>query len=185
MSTAPSGVDTQILSVLTKHTDVSCNREKVELCLTEGEAMIVRRETQTDRTKEHKLLEAMAGHLECNFKQNPNTHKYSIDGWFYSKTENPAKGLMLGWAECKWYTGKAHCFLNVAKYSELMNLSLHSGLPSYFIVREPGRWGYINLTYELGTMCVHEGGTPAGREPNEDDIEPLIKLDSDSIRWML
>jgi hypothetical protein len=151
--------------------------------------MIHKRETEADRSKELKLLRVMADHLQCNYKQNPNTYKYAIDGWFYSKTDNPQKGLMMGWAECKWYSAKAHCFLNVAKYSELMGLSRCSVLPSYFVVREPGRWGYLELHdgfNQLGeVICVHEGGTPKGREPNEDDIEPLIKLNSDLIKWML
>jgi len=149
--------------------------------------MIQMRETQRDRHKENKLLYAMASHLGCQYKQSPNINKYRIDGWFYN---NGISGNeMMGWAECKWYGDgkKAYCALNVPKYGELINLSKLTLLPSYFIFREEGRFGYI-IVHD-GTMhrakfkVMQAGGTAKGRTPNADDIEPLIMFDKSEIKW--
>ena len=151
------------------------------------EAMIIKRETPDDRKREERLLQVMAKHLGLSYKQNPNTNKYRIDGWFYHD-QGSGKGLLAGWAECKWYTGKPHLFLNVPKYMELINLAESSGVPSYFIFRKEGAWGYAVLhdgyKRSAQVMGVIDGGTPFGREPNEDDIEPLMVVISDSVRWM-
>jgi hypothetical protein len=77
--------------------------------------------------------------------------------------------------------------LNVPKYAELINLSEMTGLPSYFVFREQGKWGYIVLhtgSNKAATFSVIQtGGTPKGRTPNPDDIEPLIKFDKSCIQW--
>lgn len=147
------------------------------------------RETVEDRAREARLLGAMAKHLCCSFTQCQNLTKYRIDGWFYlPRSEGDLRGEILGWAECKWYgDGKsAFCALNVPKYDELIRLSSLTGKPSYFIFREQGRWGYIVVQDgDLKTpfKLVQTGGTPKGREPNPDDIEPLIMFDKDYIYW--
>ena len=151
--------------------------------------MINMRETPTDRVKEKKLLSAMASTLNCQYSQSPNLKKYRIDGWFHDGKDSTSKGKMLGWAECKWYgDGKtAFCALNVPKYMELVQLSLITMLPSYFIFREDGRFGY--LVVHDGIMprakfdVMQDGGTAKGRTPNPDDIEPLIKFHKKHIVW--
>ena len=45
--------------------------------------MIIKRETPDDRKREERLLQVMAKHLGLSYKQNPNTNKYRLDGWFY------------------------------------------------------------------------------------------------------
>ena len=150
--------------------------------------MIIKRETPDDRKREERLLQVMAEHLGFSYKQNPNTNKYKIDGWFYHD-QGGGKGLLAGWAECKWYTGKPHLFLNVPKYMELIDLARVSGVPSYFIVRKKSSWGYAVLhdghSISAKVFPVVDGGTPPGREPNEDDIEPLIMVVEESVRWMM
>ena len=148
------------------------------------------RETAQDKVREEKLLRIMSEHLGCHYWQNPNLIKYRLDGWFYKpKFEGDNKGSMVGCAECKWYgDGKtAFCALNVPKYAELINLSEMTGLPSYFVFREQGKWGYIVLhtgSNKAATFSVIQtGGTPKGRTPNPDDIEPLIKFDKSCIQW--
>jgi hypothetical protein len=148
----------------------------------------MKRETPDDRKREERLLQVMADHLGLSYKQNPNTNKYKIDGWFLHD-QGYGKGLLAGWAECKWYTGKPHLFLNVPKYMELIDLARVSGVPSYFIVRKESSWGYAVLHdgYSLSAKVfpVVDGGTPPGREPNEDDIEPLIMIFEEHVRWMM
>jgi hypothetical protein len=150
------------------------------------------RETAQDRTREKKLLRIMSEHLGCSFWQNPNLVKYRLDGWFYNESYNGScKGDMIGWAECKWYGDNktAFCALNVPKYMELINISSLTKLPSYFIFREQGRWGYLILHNGVQTIAeftvVQTGGTPKGRPPNPDDIEPLIKFDKSYVQWQL
>ena len=151
--------------------------------------MIERRETEMDRRKEAKLLAAMAQNLGCQYNQNPNTHKYKIDGWFYQPSQHdPDKGKIVGWAECKWYNKKAHFYINPPKYAELIQLCQITKLSGYFIFRESGRWGYMILHDGINPVArfqtVLAGGTPPNRAPNDDDIEPLLKLNEQEAIWV-
>ena len=136
------------------------------------------RETSSDRSREQRLLAAMAKRLGCQYKQSPNLKKYRLDGWFHNGQDCDSRGEMIGWAECKWYgDGKtAFCALNVPKYAELINLSEMTGLPSYFVFREQGKWGYIVLhtsSNKAATFSVIQtGGTAAA---------PTITIGSDVV----
>lgn len=151
--------------------------------------MITMRETKADKSHEERLLIAMARHLGCTHKQSPNLKKYRLDGWFHNGAEPDSRGDMLGWAECKWYgdNKKAFCALNVPKYMEMVNLSQTTMLPSYFIFRENNRFGYIvvhdGLMHRAKFKVSQAGGTAKGRQPNPDDIEPLIMFDKSEIIW--
>jgi len=146
--------------------------------------MIQKRETKIDLKKQTRLLEVFSNHLNVEFNQFSSfSKKYRIDGYFYDKkTKN-----ITAWVECKWYNNKAHCFLNVPKFEELISLSRVTNLPSYLLFREYEKWGYILLHDGKKVVCSYNtkllGGTPKGRVPNDDDIEPLITLSRDNIIW--
>ena len=146
--------------------------------------MIQKRETKEDLKKQRRLLEVFSNLCEVDFNQFPSfSKKYRIDGYLYDKR---TKDIISG-VECKWYNGKAHCFLNVPKFQELVSLSSISGLPSYLLFREYDKWGYILIHDGKQIVCNYSvkllGGTPNGRVPNEDDIEPLIALNKKDIVW--
>ena len=88
---------------------------------------------------------------------------------------------------CKLYNNNAHCYLNVPKFKELIDLSETTLLPSYFLFREYDRWGYIMIHDGFNIVCKYNtkltGGTPNGREANPDDIEPIIVLNKENIIW--
>jgi len=146
--------------------------------------MIHKRETKTDLIKQKRLFEVFSKHLSSSYNQfSSSSKKYRIDGYCY----NPVDTNIICWVECKWYNKKAHCFLNVPKFKELITLSETTLLPSYLLFREYKRWGYIPLHNGRNIVCDYKvklaGGTPEGRVPNDDDIEPLISLSRDNIVW--
>lgn len=142
------------------------------------------RETKQDKRNELKLIKAFANLTSLNYQQNMTHTKYRIDGWLYDNNKS-----VKAWLECKWYgdNKKAYLAMNPPKFKELVLLSMITGVKSYFIIREHGRWGYIKIhsgneiTAKYSTVIA--GGTPKGRKPNPDDIEPLIKFDYSQVRW--
>jgi hypothetical protein len=142
------------------------------------------RETPQDKQRELKLIRAFAKLLNLNYQQNMTHTKYRIDGWLYDNKKN-----VKAWLECKWYGDgkKAYLAMNPPKFNELIQLSIITNIKSYFIVREQGRWGYIQLHSGKETTAKYQiiiaGGTPNGRKPNPDDIEPLVKFDYHQVQW--
>tara|TARA_R110002074_G_scaffold299362_4_gene470878 strand:+ start:221 stop:667 length:447 start_codon:yes stop_codon:yes gene_type:complete len=146
--------------------------------------MIQKRETKDDLIKQTRLLEVFSKQLNLQFNQFSSfSKKYRIDGYCY---DIHSKNISC-WVECKWYSNKAHCFINVPKFNELISLSKSTSLPSYLLFREYNRWGYILLHDGRNIVCNYEiklmGGTPNGRIANDDDIEPLIILSRENIVW--
>lgn len=144
--------------------------------------MIRFRETQEDLLRQKRLFEVFSKRLNVKYKQfSSHSKKYRIDGFCYKNNS------IYSWVECKWYSKKAHCYLNIPKFKELIQLSDITLLPSYFLFREYDKWGYILLHDGKNIVCNYTvklaGGTPEGRAPNEDDIEPLIVLDKKNIVW--
>lgn len=144
--------------------------------------MIQKRETKEDLVKQKRLLEVFSKHIKSDFNQfNSFSKKYRIDGYCYRDKD------ITCWVECKWYNKNAHCFLNVPKFNELIQLSKNTMLPSYLVFREYDRWGYILLHDGNNIVCNYTtkliGGTPKGRIVNDDDIEPLIVLNKNNIEW--
>ena len=136
------------------------------------------RETEEDKRKQRRLFEVFAKHKGMNFKEfSPKSGKYRIDGFLYNHNNT-----ITAWVECKWYNGKAHLYLNVAKYNELISLSNISDAPSYLLFREGNRWGFVKIG-DCGGKIKLAGGTPKGRKPNKDDVEPLVCLDREDIIW--
>jgi|TARA_R110000803_G_scaffold195240_1_gene258430 hypothetical protein len=146
------------------------------------------RETEDDLKHEGTLAKAMASLLFCTASK---AHaKYRIDGWFHQGNE------LKGFFECKWYTDnkKAFAMLNIPKFKELIDLSEITKKSSFLLVREKlkkdvgGRWGYIELHNGKEVCCKYEckiaGGTPPGRKPLPDDVEPLIVFDYKEINWV-
>ena len=95
--------------------------------------------------------------------------------------------MVVGWVEAKWYTGKAHLYLNVPKFDELVRLAEISKAPSFLVFREGDRWGYVRVHDGEKIVCEYivklAGGTPKGRVKNDDDIEPLVVISRKSITW--
>ena len=146
--------------------------------------MIQKRETKEDLNKQRRLLEVFSKLCGFDFNQFSSfSKKYRIDGYLYDKRTKD----IVSWVECKWYSGKAHCFLNVPKFKELVSLSQLTELPSYLLFRENKKWGYILIHDGKQIACNYSvkllGGTPEGRVPNEDDIEPLVVLNKKNIMW--
>jgi len=151
--------------------------------ITEFQEMNVLRETKKDRVKQTRLLDVFSSKLDCAYGQFKSTsNKYRIDGYLYDDDKN-----IKAWVECKWYNKKAHLFINPPKFIELTNLSEKTKLPSYFLFREGDFWGYILIHDGNEIVCNYTvrlcGGTPQGREVNDDDVEPLIVLAHDDIIW--
>jgi hypothetical protein len=142
------------------------------------------RETKQDKQKELKLIKAFANLTSLNYQQNMTHTKYRIDGWLYDNDKT-----VKAWLECKWYgeNKKAYLAMNPPKFNELVMLSKTTGIKSYFIIREHGRWGYIQIhsgdKITAKYSVVIAGGTPKGRIANPDDIEPLIRFDYSQVRW--
>ena len=145
------------------------------------------RETKEDLKHEGMLANTMA---EILYAKASKAHaKYRIDGWFHQNKN------LIGWFECKWYSQghKAFAMLNVPKFKELVDLAELTGKPSYFLMREkqgpdvPGRMGYILIHDGKKIQCQYEckiaGGTPPGRKPLPDDVEPLIIFSYSEIVW--
>ena len=144
--------------------------------------MARKRETKQDLIKQKRLFEVFSKHMGLKFNQFSSfSGKYRIDGYCYYG-EN-----ISCWVECKWYNNKAHCFLNIPKFKELILFSKLTLLPSYLLFREYRKWGYILLHDGKSIVCDYKiklmGGTPEGRKPNDDDIEPLIILNRANIVW--
>lgn len=138
----------------------------------------VRGETSTSRSQEATLLNALARHLGLQYKQFPKcSGKYRIDGCLVDV------GMRIGaWAEAKWYpTRNPYLAMNVPKYLELLALSERFSVPAYFVFRIPGEWGYCSV--EDIKEIKWAGGTPAHREANDDDFEPLVFFDKTKVKW--
>ena len=144
-----------------------------------------RGETPLSRKRELKLIRAIAGYMGVDYGQvPPDSGKYLIDGWLHKN------GRVVAWLECKWTSDGSRCFahLNAPKFAELCLLAALYKCHSYYIVREEGKWGYAII--HDGSRCMFDrevritGGTPAHRPPNDDDIEPCVKIPKSEITWV-
>lgn len=148
--------------------------------------MRVRGENSETLQKEKQLLKTLASNLNYRSYQTPkNSAKYLFDGFLYDN-ENYISGIV----EAKWYgdNKNAFCWMNVAKFNQMISISEKLLIPSLFVYRETGRCGFIEfhngrgLTFEpFAKLC---GGTPDHREPNDDDVEPLIQLAKQKTIWI-
>jgi len=143
------------------------------------------RETEQDKSNQSRILDAFAKKFNLQYLEFSSfSNKYRIDACFWKD------GDIVAWAECKWYTNKAHLMLNVPKYLELYHLSTHTGLPSYLLFREGDRIGSIIINNpkrntKASKKIILGGGTQKGRQKNSDDIEPLIKFTEEEIIWII
>ena len=77
--------------------------------------MITKRETKEDTDKQKRLFEVFSKKFNLKFNQFSSfSKKYRIDGYCYDENNK-----IKCWIECKWYTNKAHCFLNVPKFGAI------------------------------------------------------------------
>ena len=150
--------------------------------------MHVMRETNEDKDNQTVILDTLSAHLKCQYTQVETLGKYKIDGWLHSgKNTN-----VLGFVECKWYGKIGFYGLNLPKYIEGCLLAQYARVPFYYAIRVPGgdgrnRFGFITLHDGLWSpsdpvSITHTGGTQKGRQPNWDDVEPMVMLNKDDIQ---
>ena len=142
------------------------------------------RETDGDLKKEVRILKRTAHHFGMEWFSFPsNQGKYRIDGYLY-------EGNMIRyWVECKWLSGEGFKSLNVPKYVEGCGLARETSCPFLYVFRAPGKLGYITVHSgvwsDAGAQFLLAGGTPPGRDPNWDDIEPMAMFNNAPITWII
>jgi hypothetical protein len=156
------------------------------------------RETVEDKKKEEVILRALVWHFnKQNVNQNEShsyqqvmTHgKYKIDGWVYNQNAE-----ITHWVECKALSKEGFYGVNFPKYIEGVNLARESGLPflyAFCVKSQKGnkKIGYFTVHNGIWEDCKQNlnrcGGTPPGRSPNWDDIEPMMMfIDATEINWI-
>ena len=141
------------------------------------------RETPEDLKNEAEILDALCQKFSCQWRKLGNGGKYRIDAVLYRKTG------VGGFAEVKDYKNKLHLLMNIPKYVEGTRLAEVTEKPFIFVFRHQGKVGYIKVHgggawSDIKPELVMAGGTPPGREPNPDDIEPLFKFKPEDVIWI-
>ena len=139
------------------------------------------RETQEDLAQEAAILDAFCSEWRCTWRKLGNGGKYRIDAVL------ERNGEVVAWAEVKSHGG-SFAGLNVPKYMEMYHLGQLTGVPAFFLLSRGGRLGYITVWDQVWvgaepTLKV-TGGTPAGRKPLPDDIEPMMMFKDSDIKWV-
>lgn len=143
----------------------------------------VLRETPEDLKREADILDEVCQKFKCSWKKLGNGGKYRIDAVMFRGKDVKA------FAEVKHYVSRLHLLMNVPKYNEGFRLAEITGKPFLFIVKHEDRVGYIKVHSggpfaDVQAEVIMGGGTPPGREPNPDDIEPLMKFNSSDVIWV-
>lgn len=143
----------------------------------------VMRETPEDLEREASILDELCHNFKCGWKKLGNGGKYRIDAVIF-RGENIA-----AFAEVKHYPKRLHLLMNVAKYIEGVRIAEVTGKPFLFIVRHEDRVGYIKVHSggpysDIQADIIMGGGTPPGREPNPDDVEPLMRFNPVDVIWI-
>ena len=138
------------------------------------------RETEKDKKKEKKILDAVAAHFRAEAQQVMTFGKYKIDGILHQGSK------VVAFVECKWLSKPGFYGINLPKHIEGCNLASYAQVPFIYAVRVPNRVGFAVV--HNGTWMQNEptlrwtGGvlTP----PNWDDIEPMMMIEPDKIQWL-
>ena len=140
------------------------------------------RETEDDLRAEREILTDLAIRWRCNWRKLGNGGKYRIDAVLERERE------IMMWVEVKDYSHDRFVGMNIPKYMEGCQLAALTGHPFYQIIRVDGRLGIVRIHDGLTSMAPPKymiaGGTPVGREPLPDDIEPMAMFDKSLIRWL-
>jgi len=141
------------------------------------------RETAEDLSNEAEILDQFAAQFMCGWRKLGSGGKYRIDAILHKNN------AMKAWVEVKDYESGLFLGLNIPKYQEGMTLARDTEIPFLFVFRHEGRIGYIKV-HEGGAWadCKVDikmgGGTPPGRDPLPDDIEPLAFFSQDEVIWL-
>ena len=139
------------------------------------------RETAADLEREAAVLDHFAAQWNCEWRKLGNGGKYRIDAVLYRKKEIKA------FVEVKCHA-KAFIGLNLPKYQEMISIGQTTFLPVYFLIKRGDAFGYINVwdyTWEGAKPVLRmAGGTPPGRQPLPDDIEPMMMFSDDDVIWL-
>lgn len=141
------------------------------------------RETPQDLKREAEILDALCHKFKCDWKKLGNGGKYRIDAVLH-------RGAVVdAFAEVKDYKTALHLYMNVPKYLEGMRIAEATQKPFLFIVRYQGKIGYIKAHgggawSDVQANVIMGGGTPPGRKPNPDDVEPLMQFNPMDIKWI-
>jgi hypothetical protein len=140
------------------------------------------RETQQDLANEAEILDAFCKKFKMKWVKLGNGGKYRIDAVLF-KGEDPK-----AWAEVKDYKRTLFLGLNAPKYIEGCELANMSRLPFLMVFRHEKKIGYVVVHNGAWPECDFElkmaGGTPKGREPLPDDIEPIYLFSKSQIKWL-
>lgn len=145
--------------------------------------MTFKRETSDDLHAEAEILDHIAAQSNCEWRKLGNGGKYRIDAVMHRGSEVKA------WFEVKDYKRGLFLGLNVPKYIEGCNLATVTAIPFVFGFRHEGRIGIIKIHSggpfeDLTPELRMAGGTPQGRKPNPDDVEPMYMFSHKDVRWM-
>ena len=147
------------------------------------------RETAADLQAEAEILDLYCSRYGFSWRKLGNGGKYRIDAVI---TDGD---VVCAWVEVKDYRNrKPYLGLNVPKFMEGVQLSQFTGLPFLLILRhtlDQGdeqivRLGALNLCengMQRDGLLVMAGGTPPGRQPLPDDIEPMYRFHLADVCW--
>lgn len=151
--------------------------------MTSEKKVSAKRETEDDLRKEAGLLDHFCKMRDIEWKKLGNGAKYRIDAVLLKGKD------VVGWAEVKNYDAGLFLGLNVQKYIEGCALAQETEKPFLFIFSHNRRVGYLKVhgggAYsDLEKRLKYCGGTPKGRMPLPDDIEPMFLFDEKDVRWL-
>jgi hypothetical protein len=139
------------------------------------------RETTEDLANEAEICEFFASKWKCEWRKLGNGGKYRIDAVLHRGKD--IKVFVEAKAHKTSFMG-----LNLPKYMEMCELGIETGLPVYFLIRRNDEYGFIPVwdkTWKGVTPTLEmTGGTPPGREPLPDDVEPMMMFTDEDVTWI-
>jgi hypothetical protein len=139
------------------------------------------RETPADLKREAAVLDAFAEKWKCSWRKLGNGGKYRIDAVMYRGKD------VMAFVEVKCHA-TSFVGLNVPKYMEMINLGQTTAIPCYFLIKRGDQYGYVSVWDHVwkgsSPKLRMAGGTPPGREPLPDDVEPMMMFSDSDITWV-
>jgi hypothetical protein len=140
------------------------------------------RETEQDLINEAMVLDHFANKYGAKWTKLGNGAKYRIDAAYQRD------GKVVAWAEVKVYKTKSPFLgVNVPKMIEGCQLALFTGKPFFLLFHHNQRFGMVKISDGEQVLSSPKlriaGGTPPGRKPLGDDIEPMFKYSELDIKW--
>jgi hypothetical protein len=140
------------------------------------------RETDADLAKEAEILDHLSSKWKCEWCKLGNGGKYRIDAVLHRGPK------IVAWVEVKAH-GTSFVGLNIPKYQEGMTLARDTEAPFVFAFSRDSKIGWIKVHgggawSDVTPNLRMAGGTPKGRKPLPDDIEPMMMFNETDISWM-